>query len=202
METLKANVRDMTKKAKRLRREGFITGSICGRDMKESLSIQIPENDVLQFMKSHNVGCKMSLDVDGKSYTVMLKNVDYDSLTSHYINMDFQQLEADEKVRGTAEVVLENEDRCAGFVTSNCTELEYEAYPKDIFDRIVIDVMKYPINTELKVRDLDVAKNKDITILTPLDTSVLHIAAHRHMKAEELAEIAAEEAEAAANGTK
>ena len=192
----------MTKKAKRLRREGFITGSICGRDMKESLSIQIPENDVLQFMKSHNVGCKMSLDVDGKSYTVMLKNVDYDSLTSHYINMDFQQLEADEKVRGTAEVVLENEDRCAGFVTSNCTELEYEAYPKDIFDRIVIDVMKYPINTELKVRDLDVAKNKDITILTPLDTSVLHIAAHRHMKAEELAEIAAEEAEAAANGTK
>ena len=170
--------------------------------MKESLSIQIPENDVLQFMKSHNVGCKMSLDVDGKSYTVMLKNVDYDSLTSHYINMDFQQLEADEKVRGTAEVVLENEDRCAGFVTSNCTELEYEAYPKDIFDRIVIDVMKYPINTELKVRDLDVAKNKDITILTPLDTSVLHIAAHRHMKAEELAEIAAEEAEAAANGTK
>lgn len=202
METLKANVRDMTKKAKRLRREGFITGSICGRDMKESLSIQIPENDVLQFMKSHNVGCKMSLDVDGKSYTVMLKNVDYDSLTSHYINMDFQQLEADEKVKGTAEVVLENEDRCAGFVTSNCTELEYEAYPKDIFDRIVIDVMKYPINTELKVRDLDVAKNKDITILTPLDTSVLHIAAHRHMKAEELAEIAAEEAEAAANGTK
>lgn len=192
----------MTKKAKRLRREGFITGSICGRDMKESLSIQIPENDVLQFMKSHNVGCKMSLDVDGKSYTVMLKNVDYDSLTSHYINMDFQQLEADEKVRGTAEVVLENEDRCAGFVTSNCTELEYEAYPKDIFDRIVIDVMKYPINTELKVRDLDVAKNKDITILTPLDTSVLHIAAHRHMKAEELAEIAAEEAEAVANGTK
>lgn len=192
----------MAKKAKRLRREGFITGSICGRDMKESLSIQIPENDVLQFMKSHNVGCKMSLDVDGKSYTVMLKNVDYDSLTSHYINMDFQQLEADEKVRGTAEVVLENEDRCAGFVTSNCTELEYEAYPKDIFDRIVIDVMKYPINTELKVRDLDVAKNKDITILTPLDTSVLHIAAHRHMKAEELAEIAAEEAEAAANGTK
>ena len=202
METLKANVRDMTKKAKRLRREGFITGSICGRDMKESLSIQIPENDVLQYMKSHNVGCKMSLDVDGKSYTVMLKNVDYDSLTSHYINMDFQQLEADEKVRGTAEVVLENEDRCAGFVTSNCTELEYEAYPKDIFDRIVIDVMKYPINTELKVRDLDVAKNKDITILTPLDTSDLHIAAPRHMKAEELAEIAAEEAEAAANGTK
>ena len=189
METLKANVRDMTKKAKRLRREGFITGSICGRDMKESLSIQIPENDVLQFMKSHNVGCKMTLDVDGKSYVVMLKNVDYDSLTSHYINMDFQQLEADEKVKGTAEVILENEDRCA-------------AYPKDIFDRIVIDVTKYPINTELKVRDLDVAKNKDITILTPLDTSVLHIAEHRHMKAEELAEIAAEEAEAAANGTK
>ena len=138
METLKANVRDMTKKAKRLRREGFITGSICGRDMKESLSIQIPENDVLQFMKSHNVGCKMTLDVDGKSYVVMLKNVDYDSLTSHYINMDFQQLEADEKVKGTAEVILENEDRCAGFVTSNCTELEYEAYPKDIFDRIVM----------------------------------------------------------------
>ena len=35
MNTLKAEKRDMSIKAKKLRREGFVTGNIFGREMKE-----------------------------------------------------------------------------------------------------------------------------------------------------------------------
>lgn len=35
------------------------------------------------------------------------------------------------------------------------------------------------MGTNLLVGDLDIAKNKDITILTPADTSVLHITEHK-----------------------
>ena len=40
MNTLKAEKRDMSIKAKKLRREGFVTGCIFGREMKESILIK------------------------------------------------------------------------------------------------------------------------------------------------------------------
>ena len=125
----------------------------------------------------------------------MIKSADFSVLTNHFIDMTFQQLQADEKVKGEAEIILENEDRANGFITSNCNEIEYEAYPADIVDHIVINVADYPVNTELQVKDLDIAKNDRIHILTPLDTSVLHVSEHRHIKAEDRALLEEEDAD-------
>lgn len=185
MKVLKASLRDTGKKGKQLRREGFITGAISGRKLDHTILLQIPEKDVKQFMLTHTSGSKAVLDVDGTQYTTMIKSADFDILTNHYIDMTFQQLVADEKVKGKAEIIFENEDKAQGFITSNCNEIEYEAYPADIVDRIVIDVSKYPLDTELLVKDLDISKNEKINVLTPADTSVLHVAEHRHMKAED-----------------
>ena len=41
MNTLKAEKRDMSIKAKKLRREGFVTGCIFGREMKESIPLKM-----------------------------------------------------------------------------------------------------------------------------------------------------------------
>ena len=41
MNTLKAEKRSMDVKAKKLRREGFVTGNVFGREMKESVPVQI-----------------------------------------------------------------------------------------------------------------------------------------------------------------
>ena len=41
MNTLKAEKRDMQTKAKKLRREGYVTGVIYGREMKESIPLKI-----------------------------------------------------------------------------------------------------------------------------------------------------------------
>ena len=45
MNTLKAEKRDMNTKAKKLRREGFVTGNLFGRQIKESIPIQIAQKD-------------------------------------------------------------------------------------------------------------------------------------------------------------
>jgi len=177
----------MSKKGKQLRKQGLITGSISGKKLEHSISLQIPEKNVKQFMLHHTIGSKALLDVDGQKYMTMIKSADYSPLTNHYIDMTFQQLQADEKVKGEAEIILENEDHANGFITNNCSVVEYEAYPSDIVDRIVINVADYPVNTELQVKDLDIAKNEKIHILTPLDTSVLHVSEHRHIKAEDRA---------------
>lgn len=43
MNTLKAERRDMKTKAKKLRREGFVTGNVFGKNMPESIPLQILE---------------------------------------------------------------------------------------------------------------------------------------------------------------
>ena len=43
MNTLKAEKRDLSIKAKRLRREGFVTGNVFGRQTKDSTPTQIAE---------------------------------------------------------------------------------------------------------------------------------------------------------------
>ena len=41
MNTLKAEKRSMDIKAKKLRREGFVTGNVFGREMKESVPVKM-----------------------------------------------------------------------------------------------------------------------------------------------------------------
>lgn len=182
METLQAKLRDMNVKAKKLRREGMLTGSISGRDMEESVSITLQQNEVTSFMATHNVGSQVTLDVDGKKYDTIIKSVDFDGIGHHYIDMTFQQLVANEKIKARAEIIFQNEDMCKGFMTSNISEIEYKAFPADLFDKIEIDVSKYEIGANLTVGDLEVAKNPNIEITTPLDTNVLHIAEHQKMQ--------------------
>ena len=173
METLKAELRDMSVKAKKLRREGKLTGSISGRDMEESLSIAMQQNEVASFMTTHNVGSQVAIEVDGKTYNTIIKSVDYDGIGRKYIDMTFQVLVADEMIKAQAEIIFLNEELCKGFMTSNLSEIEYKAYPADLFDKVEIDVSKYEIGTNLTVGDLDIAKNDKIEITTPLDTNVL-----------------------------
>ncbi len=52
MNTLKAEKRDMSIKAKKLRREGFVTGCIFGREMKESIPLKMLKGDVEKLLKT------------------------------------------------------------------------------------------------------------------------------------------------------
>ena len=46
MNTLKAEKRTMDTKAKRLRREGYVTGNVFGREMEGSLPVKIEKSAV------------------------------------------------------------------------------------------------------------------------------------------------------------
>jgi len=181
-------MRDMGIKAKRLRKEGFLPASLGGRNMEKSLSISISEKDAKQFMKDNVVGSKAILDIEGTTYNVLLKSADFDPFTHQFLEMTFQQLIADEKVKTKAEIILLNEDKARGFITRTLSEIEYKAYPADLVDKIEIDVSEYPIGTNLTVADLDIAKNENVDMLSALESTILHIAEHAQTMEEEPAD--------------
>mgnify|MGYP000641694406 CR=1 FL=1 len=68
MNTLKAEKRSMDVKAKRLRREGFVTGNVFGREIKGSIPVKISKNEAERLLKdqrkrqSGSVECRRNRD--------------------------------------------------------------------------------------------------------------------------------------------
>ena len=54
MNTLKAEKRSMDDKAKKLRREGYVTGNVFGRSLAESIQVMIEKKEAERFLSVCN----------------------------------------------------------------------------------------------------------------------------------------------------
>ena len=68
MNTLKAEKRNMTIKAKKLRREGFVTGNLFGREMEKSIPLQMDKRAVDQLLEEEGKGGQVMLEVNGQTF--------------------------------------------------------------------------------------------------------------------------------------
>lgn len=196
MTTFKVQKRDMDKKAKQVRREGFVTGNLFGKDIDGSIPLVIERKEAEKIQRECLKGTQLYLELDGKKYDVLLKEMDYDPMKNQILEIDFQSLVKGEKVHTVAEIVLQNKDKvAAGLLEQLLKEISYKAVPEAIIDKIDIDCSKLKLGDTLTVADLDIAKNKDIEIMTHMDTPVVSVIAPRGNAPEETAEETAEEKE-------
>lgn len=178
MTTLKVQKRDTEKKAKALRREGFVTGTLFGKNIKETVLLQIEKKEAERIHRECFKGSQLNLELDGKKYDVLLKEVDYDGLKREIYEMDFQALVKGEKVHSVAEVVLHNRDNAKdGIVEQLLSEISYKATPENLVDKVEVDCATLKLGDVLKVSDLDIAKNKKVDIQTNLDAPVVSVVA-------------------------
>ena len=176
MNTLKAEKRNMQTKAKKLRREGFVTGNVFGREMKESMPIQILKTDAERLIKGHGKGSQIMLEVDGKTMDVLIKEIDLSPLKTDIYEIDFQALVSGEKVHSVAEVILLNHEKVnAGLVQQMLYEISYKAVPAALVEKVEIDVGDMKLGDSLQVKDLDIAKKKDIDLITNPETTVVAV---------------------------
>ena len=67
-------------KRKRLRREGYVTGNLFGREIEGSIPVKMHKPDVERLLKTNNKGSQILLDVDGQKYDVLIKEVDFNPM--------------------------------------------------------------------------------------------------------------------------
>ena len=174
MNTLKAEKRSMDVKAKKLRREGFVTGNIFGREIKESIPVKIVKKDLDKLLKTNSKGSQIMLDVDGTKYDVLIKDVEFNPLKGQVDEIDFQALVSNEKVHSVAEVVLLNHDKVTdGVVQLLLEEIAYKALPAALVEKIEVDVGDMHIGDSIKVKDLPIAQDKDVDLRTDLNATVV-----------------------------
>ena len=197
MTTLKAEKRSMDVKAKRLRREGFVTGNVFGHAIEGSIPVKMNAMDVDRLLKTEHKGGQINLDVEGQVYDVLIKEVDYNSMTRKIDEIDFQALVSNEKVHSVAEIVLVNHDKLeAGVLQQHLEEISFRALPSALVDKIMVDVGDMKVGDVIKVKDLAIAQDKDVDLKTDLEAAVVSVAAVHVDPALEAEEEAAAEEEA------
>lgn len=195
MNTLKAERRSLDTKAKKLRREGFVTGNVFGKEMKETIPVKIEKKDAERLLKTCNKGSQIMLEVEGKKLDVLIKEIDYNSMKRQIDEIDFQALVSGEEVHSVAEVVLLNHDKVVnGLIQLKLHEIAYKAVPEALVDKVEINMENMKIGDSVLVKDLELASNEKIHLMTDPEATVVAVTEIHNKAAEaDTEEAAAEE---------
>lgn len=190
MDVLKAEKRDGNVKARKLRREGFVTGNICGKEIVGSIPVKMQQKDVNHILKKNKKGSQILMDLDGETHNVLIKEIHFNALENIVEEIEFQALIKNQKVQSVAEVVLENRDKVdGGVVQEQLEEIEYRALPEHLVEKIIIDVGDLKVGDVLRVKDLDIFKNEAVDVLTEPEAQVVAVtSARKETEPEEVSE--------------
>ena len=110
------------------------------------------------------------LDVEGTQYDALIKDVAYNPVAGRIDEIDFQALVSTEKVTSTAEIVILNREAVIGGVLQeDLSEVAYRAFPSALVEKTTLDAAGLKVGDTVHVKDLDIAKNKDIDLKTDPD---------------------------------
>ena len=85
---------------------------------------------------------------------------------------------SNEKVHPVAEIVIVNHDKVLdGVLQENMEEVNCRAYSSALVDKIEVDVSGLKVGDTIRVKDLSLAKDKDIDIKDDSDAVVLTVVA-------------------------
>lgn len=187
MNTLKAELRD--KKVKALRREGYVTGNLFGREIDGSILVKMTKKDVAEILRDCEKGSRINLDVEGKKYDALIKEIDYAPFAKEINDIEFQALISNEIVHSTAEIVLQNKETVTeGVLEELLEEVSFKALPAHLVDKIVIDAGKLRIGDTVRVKDLDIYKDANIDVLTDPEKVIVSVVASKNTAADDDAE--------------
>ena len=198
MNTLKAEKRSMDVKAKRLRREGFVTGNVFGKKIEGSIPVKIERTALDRLLKTSGKGSRIQLDVDGENMDVLIKEIDINHLKNEVMEIDFQALVSGEMIHSVAEIILLGHDKVAeGIVEQHLNEISYRALPSALVEKVEVDVAEMKVGDSIKVKDLPIASDKDVHLMTDPEAVVVSVGLAHNAPIDEPEEDGAEDAEAA-----
>jgi large subunit ribosomal protein L25 len=183
------------KKVKRLRREGLVPGVVYGPVVDETISVSVNSRVFSKFYMNHGHSTIFTLQWDGGSQPVLIREVQIDPVRRDVIHIDFFAPNMRQKLRQAVPVVLHNVGDHAGVLQHVVNEVEVEALPADLPHEISADgSVLTNIGDAIHVSNLTAPAG--VEIVADAETLIASLVPEAAPTAEEEAE-AAEAAEAA-----
>lgn len=197
---LKVEKREVTgKKVKQLRKKGILPANIYGKDVK-STAVQVALKDFEAIYKETGETGLLDLELNNEKKPVLIHNVHFDYLKQVPLHADFYQVNLKEKVKTMVPITLINEPKAVtdklGLSMQTLNELEVEALPADLPEKIEVDVANLAaVGDQITVENLK--KPSGVEILTDPTQVIVKISELVSKEAEEEAAREAAAAEAA-----
>lgn len=196
---LTVNLRTLLgRKVKQLRQSGQLPGNIFGRKVK-STAVTVPMVDFNQVYAQAGETGLVELTLAGEKRPVLIQNVQLHPVTELPLHVDFRQVDLKEKIKANIPIEISGMapavDQKLGVLLTLIDEIEVEAYPADLPDKIAVDVsLLAQVNDLIKVSDIKLPSG--VTVVTLPETEVVKIGELVTKEAEAL--VVAEEAAKAA----
>ncbi|HKM35290.1 MAG TPA: 50S ribosomal protein L25/general stress protein Ctc [Lachnospiraceae bacterium] len=175
MENISVQKRDLAVKAKKVRSLGMVTGSVIGKSLSESISIQMEETVARKLLRQKREGSKIVLNIDGQVILVQIKEKTMNTLNNQILDITFQALTSDEKVNSVIHVLLANDDIVVGQLEKMLLEIPYASLPEDMIDTITLDLDGIKMGTTITVKDIPELMSDKIELQVDLDETILRL---------------------------
>jgi len=142
--------------SRRIRRSGRIPAVIYGRK-GEAVSIDLDAIEFVKGTKGISESTIVKVDVDGKSYDAFVKDTQRNIIDGNILHIDFYEVESGVALRAKVSLHLHGNPigvREGGMLENPLHEIEIECFPKDLPERIDIDISELKTNQSLHVRDI------------------------------------------------
>jgi large subunit ribosomal protein L25 len=145
--------------SRRIRKNGRIPAVLYGRSGK-SISIDMDASEFIKGTKGISESTIVKIDVEGKSFDAFVKNTQRNIIDGNILHIDFYEVESGIALRAKVTVILHGNSvgvREGGMLENPLHEIEVECLPKDLPERIEIDISDLKANQSIHVRDIPLA---------------------------------------------
>jgi large subunit ribosomal protein L25 len=142
--------------ARRIRRAGRIPAVVYGRSGK-ALSIDLDALEFVNNVKGISESTIVTINVDGQAHQAFVKDTQRNITDGKILHVDFYEVEAGVSLRAKVSVHAQGNPigvREGGILESPLHEIEVECLPKDLPERIDVDITELKVNQSIHVRDL------------------------------------------------
>jgi large subunit ribosomal protein L25 len=164
---IKAKKRSATgRKVRALRRAGELPAIIYGHNM-EPINISMNTHDASMMLNHTTASSVVVIDLEGKEYPALVRERQRNPVKNVFLHVDFQAVSMTEKIRANVSVQLTGDSPAVkdfeAVLVTGYNELEVEAFPQDLPERIVVDVSSIAkIGDGIYIRDIVVSDKVEI----------------------------------------
>jgi large subunit ribosomal protein L25 len=172
--------------ARRVRRAGRIPGVIYGHS-GESVAIDLDAGEFAGGIKGISESTIVKVNVDGRGYDAFVKDTQRNMVSGGILHVDFYEIDTNQILRAWVPLQITGNPlgvRNGGIFESPLHEIEVECLPKDLPERIGVDVSNLDVNQSIHVRDLSLGEG--VRLISGADQVIALV---KFAKAEETAAV-------------
>ena len=178
--------------ARRIRRADKVPAVIYGHG-NDPVHITLPGHDTMMALKHGGTNALLYIDIDGKTYIALTKQVQADPIKGFLEHIDFVEVKKGEKVTVEVPIHVTGESKPDAMTVTEANTVTVEAEATNIPDHIEVSVEDAEVGFQIFGRDLSLPSGS--TLLTDDDYLIVNVV---HAPTAEEIEAELEEAEAEA----